>query len=322
MAQGNGKNCHSQSQTMTRARKLLILDLNGTLLLRSKHSRGSKQAHGPRLRTVHPRPYLPAFREYIFHTNTQEWLDTMVWSSAQPASVADMVNNCFRDQKQLFLAIWARDTLDLPPELYCEQHSCASTTCLKAFSSQKTPTTKDLVTPWKAFPSHNAQTTLLLDDSVRKAHRHPFNHVCVPEYSADFRRRDLSVLHASKGPSKLLARVKAGGESATVTAAVPKTFDETLLAVVGILETLKLQDSVASWIEKGGLVVPSDNHEQPTPDALVGQLSSLTLNASPELSTPSTWFEREETVRHWADQGRHALAALQIDVVAGVQDTS
>src|ERR1700722_8142555 len=74
----------------TDQRKLLILDLNGTLLLRSSRRAGHRSQTRPVVRAVYPRPYLRAFVNYIFHTETLKWLDTMVWSSAQPHSVADM----------------------------------------------------------------------------------------------------------------------------------------------------------------------------------------------------------------------------------------
>jgi hypothetical protein len=92
----------------TRSRKLVVLDLNGSLLLRSP-----RVPRASRLRTVHPRPYLAAFRSYLFHEETKPWLDAMVWSSAQPHSVHDMVEKCFRDRKKELRAIWARDTLGL-----------------------------------------------------------------------------------------------------------------------------------------------------------------------------------------------------------------
>lgn len=110
----------------TSSRKLLVLDLNGTLLRRAP--RASKSAprypipgqggFQPRLRSVQPRPYLPSFKSYIFHPSNKEWLDVMVWSSAQPHSVNDMVDKCFRDERHQFVAVWARDTLGLPQHLY------------------------------------------------------------------------------------------------------------------------------------------------------------------------------------------------------------
>lgn len=111
-------------------RKLLVLDLNGTLLHRSPHVPRPKQrgyherdAGGnvlPRLRAVHPRPYMSAFRKYVFAPETKAWLDVMVWSSAQPHSVDDMVDKCFGEDKKKMLAVWARDTLGLSSDSYCE----------------------------------------------------------------------------------------------------------------------------------------------------------------------------------------------------------
>ncbi|KAJ6598297.1 hypothetical protein DFH09DRAFT_56582 [Mycena vulgaris] len=291
-------------------RKLLILDLNGTLLLRSKHTRhGPSVAHLPmRSRIVHPRPYLNSFREYIFHPSTAAWLDTMVWSSAQPPSVADMVNRCFGDQQRKFLAIWARDTLGLAPELY----------------NRKTQTTKDLETPWAAFPTHNARTTLLLDDSALKAHLHPHNHVCVREYLAETRAHDLmvwrSTLLAGAMPEKPKKKAKSQPKNPSgVSFLSPTKYDETLLAVVGILDTLKTQTDVAGWIRGGGLLanpaaeVNTEEAQPPSPDSLVPQMAAL--NLAQEL-----WFNSEAAVSHWVGQGVHALEALQIAVDAGIRN--
>ncbi|KIL59655.1 hypothetical protein M378DRAFT_169051 [Amanita muscaria Koide BX008] len=220
----------------TSSRKLLILDLNGTLVFRSPHQRKSGtngqisshhhhhdsyrsehprissergephfKAHAdltvlPRLRPVHPRPFLPSFRQYLFHPKTRLWLDTMIWSSAQPHSVSDMVQRCFGDSKDELVAVWARDTLGLSKEQY----------------HRKTQTTKDLEKPWAFLSSpksseepkdsapassplpnlprtvHSAHTTLLLDDSPLKAHLQPWNHICIKEYVAEMRSLDVA----------------------------------------------------------------------------------------------------------------------------------
>jgi hypothetical protein len=103
-------------------RKLLILDLNGTLLLRSprppKSSRGNYQQPHPAARRVLPRPYLAAFRAYLFAPQTRAWLDVMVWSSAQPHSVEDMVSHALGEDRKWLVAIWARDTLGLAEDQY------------------------------------------------------------------------------------------------------------------------------------------------------------------------------------------------------------
>ena len=106
------------------SRKLLVLDLNGTLVFRSPHVSRPKyrpQDRGvPRLRATFPRPYMRAFREYVFAPETKAWLDVMVWSSAQPHSVADMVDKCFDEHKRELVAVWARDTLGLSNDHYRE----------------------------------------------------------------------------------------------------------------------------------------------------------------------------------------------------------
>lgn len=106
------------------SRKLLVLDLNGTLVFRSPHNSRPKyrpQDRGvPRLRPTFPRPYMRAFREYVFASETKAWLDVMVWSSAQPHSVADMVDKCFGEHKRELVAVWARDTLGLSNDHYRE----------------------------------------------------------------------------------------------------------------------------------------------------------------------------------------------------------
>lgn len=116
-------------------RKLLVLDLNGTLVYRSPHRSwrdrypgsgdavaattvkdGHPQSDPSQLRPIrvtHPRPYLTPFRDYLFHPSTKQWLDTMVWSSAQPRNVNDMVEKCFGDMKGELVAVWTRDRLGL-----------------------------------------------------------------------------------------------------------------------------------------------------------------------------------------------------------------
>lgn len=97
-------------------RKLLVLDLNGTLLFRPK--RHTHTTTGYRPRPVRLRPYIPSFRKFLSHEKTKEWLDAMVWSSAQPVNVTDMVQHCFPNEKDDFLAVWARDTLGLTAVQY------------------------------------------------------------------------------------------------------------------------------------------------------------------------------------------------------------
>ncbi|KAF7374621.1 FCP1-like proteiny domain-containing protein [Mycena sanguinolenta] len=223
-------------------RKLVVFDLNGTLLLRSPRGFGQRK--------IYPRPYAHALVAYLAHPAVFAWLDCMVWSSAQAHNVAEMVDRVFgagegAGSGPILRAVWARDTLGLGREAFY----------------RKTQTTKDLAKPWAFFaapksdasspsssvriipaalryspsapppralsppptppslsdapqplqgsddsapapappesiperPSyhHGPYTTLLVDDSPLKVRLQPWNHLCVGEYDAVTRARDL-----------------------------------------------------------------------------------------------------------------------------------
>lgn len=71
--------------TMASRKMLLVLDLNKTLLCRSKSSR--KAARNPRMR-----PWLGLFLSYLFRYDSP-W-SVYVWSSARPENVRLMVELC------------------------------------------------------------------------------------------------------------------------------------------------------------------------------------------------------------------------------------
>ncbi|KAM5541619.1 hypothetical protein V8D89_004809 [Ganoderma adspersum] len=395
------------------SRKLLVLDLNGTLLHRAPHNFRPKSRtaadddrkrdrHGnflPRLRPVHPRPYMPAFRNYLFHSRTREWLDVMVWSSAQPHSVGDMVDKCFGEHKDGLLAVWARDTLGLSNEHYFRKVQTIKdlakpwsllspkSTDLNALSSPhnsiaSTPRTS----PEPSSPSrpsddsmrpavdispqaHSALTTLLLDDSPRKAELQPFNHVCIGEYTGEKRVKDLENLQneqdwaaavdarkradtyivepevvnaaatatvspttttagsgseqaaaadagvAQGEPSKkrkrkekklqkraaLLEEVANGGSQPEIT------YDETLLAVIGVLGEIKSQANVAAWIRAGGLWGSRGSHASPS-DVRKSEVVATTATLSMSLKRTSDALDGEAEDKAAAESDDNTLS--------------
>ena len=72
--------------------------------------------------------------------------------------------------------------------------------------------------------------------------------------------------------------------------AAASSFDETLLAVVGILHAARLQSSVAGWMRAGALL--SERGE--------------------------VWCDEPALVHAWALRGREAMQELQLDVEHGV----
>jgi hypothetical protein len=115
---------------MTVAPKLLVLDLNETLVLRTR-----KNTH------AWARPYTSAFLQYIFHESTsrntndatKSPLDVMIWSSAQPHSVDMMVKTAFGDHARNFVAIWDRTHLGLNRNQYC---TCSLLDCRRVYTKQ------------------------------------------------------------------------------------------------------------------------------------------------------------------------------------------
>ncbi|KAF9494599.1 hypothetical protein BDN71DRAFT_977571 [Pleurotus eryngii] len=175
----------------------------------------------------------------------------MVWGSAQPHSVEDMVRRAFCDPELAgakskdelvssgrLVAVWARDTLGLPSDAYF----------------QKTQTTKNLETPWKHLQGsegvqHSASSTLLLDDSPLKARLQPLNHLCVKEYTSEMRLADLQVVSEDSTPYDINAYYN---------------LDLTLLAVIGALDAIKWESNVAGWVRSGGLSLKgADNANRP-----------------------------------------------------------
>ena len=134
-------------------------------------------------------------------------------------------------------------------------------------------------------------------------------------------------------------------------------YDEMLLAVVGILEEVKVQGNVAGWMRMGGLMMgqevsvdssakkrrlsdgaelsdspgipppPSSSSSQPLleDDASKSDVTAITPSAvtgipmnQSNAEETSIWFEDQELVEWWADKGRVALDGLGIEVVSGV----
>ncbi|KIJ52375.1 hypothetical protein M422DRAFT_25994 [Sphaerobolus stellatus SS14] len=307
------------SSPTPKTRKLLILDLNGTLLLRPK-PRNAKS------RPVHPRPFMPTFGKFLFHEDVKRWLDTMVWSSAMPHSVDAMVDKCFMGLKGELKAIWGRDTLGLATEDY----------------SRKVQTIKNLELPWSqlaALPSHDAsathtaETTLLLDDSTAKAQLQPYNHLCIPEYTKNQRNLDLKYLEIEKGDAIPHERS-------------PKGYDPTLIAVMGVLDEIKRQSNVAGWMRAGGLWAGhrppprrqsihlfSDDElaaaKDKLPDTSVTKLETEADNGTGTPSNPGNdavigqdelmWFDHEPAFMYWVEKGYEVIKEMGLELDHGME---
>lgn len=203
------------------------------------------------------------------------------------------------------------------------------------YSPSASPSPEDQP-PSPEWTGHSAATTILLDDSHAKAALQPHNHLCVPEYSRAQRNLDLAVLRqaerhsappqedpesasadvdsiASSSPDGTVEKVRKRKRKktkakvlqqsalpATTADGVPATFDETLLAVIGILHAARLESSVAGWLRAGALFQPLSEGGSGDGDAKV-------------------WFDDPGLVRAWASRGREAMDELQLKVEHGVE---
>ncbi|RUP06380.1 NLI interacting factor-like phosphatase-domain-containing protein [Jimgerdemannia flammicorona] len=132
--------------------KLLVLDLNGTLIYRNKPKSG-----------ITPRPFLRDFLNFAF-----AHFDVMVWSSAQPENVNRMTE-FFGSHKKDLIATWDRKSFDLSPAQY----------------NKKSLTIKNLEAIWNksiAVHRYDQTNTILVDDSPLKAQLQPFNCLHLPEF--------------------------------------------------------------------------------------------------------------------------------------------
>jgi hypothetical protein len=123
-------------------RQLLILDLNGTLVSRSR-----------RRHEVFARPYYESFFDYIFANFT-----VMVWSSATEHSVNRMCK-IFDPKKYMLPIIWHRQHFNLNKTDF--------------YSNRET--LKDLDYVWRQMPEFDATNTIILDDTPAKVACQPYN---------------------------------------------------------------------------------------------------------------------------------------------------
>ena len=160
---------------------LVVLDLNGTLLYRSKKHHAYISSKHPR-----PRPYLRQFLEYLF-----SHFHVMIWSSAQPQNVTAMLNATFSpEQRERLVAVWARDTLGLTPtqmrrkivvykrldkvwaKLGVEKQVVGAVGTAAATSSVDSSDGNGENAAPGPWGQHN---TILIDDSAVKATAQPYN---------------------------------------------------------------------------------------------------------------------------------------------------
>ena len=141
---------------------LVVLDLNGTLLVRPNKRRPTH---------IIVRPGVGQFLDYLFRNHV-----VMVYSSAKPQNCAVMIEKFFRpDQRSVLAAVWARDKLDLTYEQYEAK--------VQVYKKLE-PIWRDQKIQNRAGPGQcwDQSNTVLVDDSRLKALAQPHNLLQIPEF--------------------------------------------------------------------------------------------------------------------------------------------
>ncbi|KAI9700440.1 MAG: hypothetical protein M1836_002455 [Candelina mexicana] len=159
---------------------LLVLDLNGTILHRSKSSK-----------KITLRPNGDRFLEYLLNRH-----NLMVWSSAKPENVDRMCRYLFQDdQRALLKGEWGRDRLGLSAQQY----------------NAKVQVYKRLEWVWEddsiavSHPHYakggrwDQSNTVLIDDTTLKATAQPHNLLEVPEFTGGPAQMKLDLLRQVVG---------------------------------------------------------------------------------------------------------------------------
>ena len=101
-----------------------------------------------------------------------------------------------------------------------------------------------------------------------------------------------------KGTRAALEVVQADVES-------PTQLDQSLVAVIGILETLRKEPDIASWIRRGSLfdvALSCPSH------------AAASDTTEPRIENPTPWWQEPDTMEFWVRTGRAVLQELEINL--------
>jgi len=153
--------------------KLIILDLNGTLVFRKK------------VRNITLRPFIDEFINYLF--NDENNFLVMVWSTARPENVDIMVNVIFEDRRENLIAVWGRDKFGFTEQEY-QAHTLSIKnleTVWNALNPQIANFKNKLKNSFRNSLIFDPTNTILIDDSRSKTQLQPYNAIHPREFDRD-----------------------------------------------------------------------------------------------------------------------------------------
>ncbi|KAJ1846371.1 hypothetical protein LPJ70_002074, partial [Coemansia sp. RSA 2708] len=160
-------------------KELIVLDLNGTLLMRGPRNKdGSRSGFG--------RPYLGEFLRFALDN-----FAVMVWSSAQPSSIADMLNKLLAPYCKEFVRVWDRRFCDLDGPYFSKAQSVKDLERIfNGFNLADSPNC-DIYGTYDGFTGVDAgskgkwslESTIIVDDSESKTALQKDNHIFVSTFN-------------------------------------------------------------------------------------------------------------------------------------------
>ncbi|KAJ2822287.1 hypothetical protein IWW50_004273, partial [Coemansia erecta] len=100
-----------QNELNSTHKEMIVLDLNGTLVWRGPRKQD-------RSRSGYGRPYLAEFLRFALDN-----FAVMVWSSAQPGSVSDMMNKLLSPYCKEFVRVWDRRFCDIDGQYFAKSRT-------------------------------------------------------------------------------------------------------------------------------------------------------------------------------------------------------
>ncbi|KAJ2657407.1 hypothetical protein IWW48_004536 [Coemansia sp. RSA 1200] len=169
---------YSQNEGVTAHSELIVLDLNGTLLKRG----------GPRkdkTRWAYPRPHLHDFLKFA-----TENFAVMVWSTAQPHNVSNMVSMLLSPYYKQFVRVWDRRFCDLNGSYFAKSPSMKDLRKITdGFTLADSPT-RNIYGSFDGYLGMNPErkghwkmeNIILVDDSESKAALQKDNHIFISSF--------------------------------------------------------------------------------------------------------------------------------------------
>ncbi|KAJ2692368.1 hypothetical protein H4R19_006166, partial [Coemansia spiralis] len=166
------------NERKTTHKQLIVLDLNGTVLHRAAKSKGGRKGY--------KRPHLDAFLRFALDN-----FAVMVWSSAQPPTIEEMLRKLLHPYSAEFVRVWDRRFCELDGGYFRKSASIKDLQRIcDGFTLDQSPF-RDVYGPSGGHLGACAEkkghwtidNIILVDDSETKAARNKDNHIHVTTFT-------------------------------------------------------------------------------------------------------------------------------------------